>query len=246
MLRLLYIFVFSALTIAAQSKTQSQARSNLPATFTGTLPCADCPGIRYELNLNSDQSYTLRNTYLERNVAPLESSGRWQIQQNKLLLLPESGSGQTFAIKSGNVLRLLDLSGNEIQSNLNYDLKRTASTTATLQETYWVLTSLGENPLPQPSANQREPNIILHTAGERFTGSGGCNSISGSYSLKDDTLAFGQTVSTMMACINGMQTEQAMLKALSQTRRYKISGQNLDLFDDAGIRLARFEAIALR
>lgn len=217
----------------------------LPATFAGTLPCADCPGIRYDLNLNSDQSYTLRNTYLERSVAPLESKGRWQIRQNTLALSPTSGKGQSFAIKSADTLRMLDQSGKEIASNLNFDLKRVAAPTASLKETYWKLTYLGSDPVTIV-ANQKEPNIILHTAENRVTGSGGCNSISGTYELNGDNLKFGQTISTMMACVNGMATEQAMLKALSQTRRYKITGQNLDLLDEAGNRLARFEAVALR
>ena len=33
----------------------------LPATFTGDLPCADCPGLRYHLNLFADQSFFPQN-----------------------------------------------------------------------------------------------------------------------------------------------------------------------------------------
>lgn len=228
-----------------QSKNGQAQLGKLPANFAGTLPCADCPGIRYELNLNPDQSYTLRNTYLERSVAPLESKGSWVIRQSTLVLTPSSGKGQSFAIKSADTLRMLDQSGNENTSKLNYDLKRVAATTAPLKETYWKLTHLGGDPVTVV-ANQKEPNIVLHTAENRMTGSGGCNSISGTYELNGDNLKFGQTISTMMACVNGITTEQAMLKALSQTRRYKIMGQNLDLLDEAGKSLARLEAVALR
>lgn len=228
------------------SSTQSQALGKLPATFAGTLPCADCPGIRYELNLNADQSYTLWNTYLERSVAPLESKGRWQVRQNTLVLTPSSGKGQSFAIKSGDTLRLLDLSGKENTSKFNYDLTRVNTTGATLKETYWKLTHVGPDAIVSTATNQKEPNIVLHTADHRVSGSGGCNSLSGSYELNGESLKFAKVISTMMACVNGMATEQAMNKALSQTRGYKITGQQLDLLDAAGNRLARFEAVALR
>jgi heat shock protein HslJ len=241
MSRLFCTFIFSTLIAAAQS-----ALGNLPATFAGTLPCADCPGIRYELNVNADQSYTLRNTYLERSVSPIQTKGRWQVRQNTLVLTPSSGKGQSFAIKSADTLRLLDQSGKENTSKLNYELKRVNGADATLKETYWKLTHLGQDAIPPITANQKEPNIILHTADSRVSGSGGCNGIGGSYELNGDSLTFGRMISTMMACVNGMATEQAMQKALGQTRAYKITGQNLDLLDEEGKRLARFEAVALR
>ncbi len=37
-------------------------------TFYGTLPCADCPGIRYELTLNDDGTYVEQTEYLEKSV----------------------------------------------------------------------------------------------------------------------------------------------------------------------------------
>src|SRR5690606_41243654 len=34
-------------------------------TFTGTLPCADCPGISYHLNLFRDDRFEVREEYLD-------------------------------------------------------------------------------------------------------------------------------------------------------------------------------------
>jgi heat shock protein HslJ len=45
-----------------------------------------------------------------------------------------------------------------------------------------------------------------------------------------------------MACLQGMDTEKAFLNALGQASAWKISGQNLELFDSAGKAVARFEA----
>jgi copper homeostasis protein (lipoprotein) len=44
----------------------ADALGPLPAGFTGVLPCADCPGVRYQLDLYPDQAFVLRTTYLER------------------------------------------------------------------------------------------------------------------------------------------------------------------------------------
>src|SRR5947209_1024490 len=41
---------------------------------------------------------------------------------------------------------------------------------------------------------------LAFTADGKVSGSGGCNRIAGSYTLAGETIAFGQMVSTMMAC----------------------------------------------
>jgi copper homeostasis protein (lipoprotein) len=99
----------------------------LPASFRGDLPCADCPGIRYTLDLFPGGSVFTRMIYLERNVKPVDGVGRWVLSSDgsKLTLTNGKGSTGSFAVKSGGILRQLDMQGNEIQSKLNYDLRRT-------------------------------------------------------------------------------------------------------------------------
>src|SRR5262245_27619507 len=66
----------------------AQANVNTPGVFTGTLPCADCPGIRTELTLNAPASpggdqgtYTLRQTYLGTpdGDRTFDTGGRWTL-----------------------------------------------------------------------------------------------------------------------------------------------------------------------
>lgn len=47
---------------------------------------------------------------------------------------------------------------------------------------------------------------------------------------------------TMMACIEGMETEKAFLATLGQAKKWRMSGQQLELFDADRKPLARFEA----
>ena len=72
-------------------------------------------------------------------------------------------------------------------------------------------------------------------------GSTGCNRLTGSYELSGDTLAFAQMAGTMMACLQGMDTEKGFLEALGQVQSWKIAGQHLELFDAADKLVARFE-----
>ena len=48
-----------------------------------------------------------------------------------------------------------------------------------------------------------------------------------------------------MACPDGMDQEQAFLKALGATVGWNIRGEHLDLYGAGGERLARFEAKVL-
>jgi heat shock protein HslJ len=151
-----------------------------------------------------------------------------------------------------DTLRKLDISGHEIVSKLNYDLKRATTFTsiefpsqqtadAPLENTYWKLFQLGDEPVSVAS-KQKEPYFILDPATGRVSGSGGCNRLVGSYTLDGNHLTFRHTAGTMMACLEGMETEKAFLQALPQVNSWKITGQRLELFDVGGKLIARFEA----
>lgn len=101
------------------------AISQLPATFAGQIPCADCPGIDYTLNLFPDQSYFLSMEYLERDQTYYDL-GRWTMRgEGGLLVLDGYGEGPTFLrVVDQDRLRLLDADGEEIRSELNYTLTR--------------------------------------------------------------------------------------------------------------------------
>jgi len=114
-----------------------------------------------------------------------------------------------------------------------------------LENTYWKLTRLGEIAVPVAS-HQREPYFVLDSESHRVSGSGGCNGLIGSYELKGDELTFRQMASTMMACPEGMDTETAFLKALTEVMAWKITRQQLQLLDARGNVLASLEARSMK
>jgi copper homeostasis protein (lipoprotein) len=114
---------------AAPQSAASIAWFILPATFSGVLPCADCSGIRYTLNLFPDRVFYLRETYLGKGEGEGDSFydlGSWSFSEDGETLTLKGGreAPLLFSAKSPEILRKLDLDGGEIESALNYDLTR--------------------------------------------------------------------------------------------------------------------------
>ena len=114
---------------------------------------------------------------------------------------------------------------------------------ATLLDTYWKLLELQGTPVVTPEG-MREAHFVLASSESRTHGFSGCNNFFGNYKNDSDSLSFSALGSTMMACAEGMDTEQAFLKALSETTRTTIKGQFMELYAD-DLLLARFEAVYL-
>ncbi len=97
-----------------------------PATFKGTLPCADCPGIDYHLNLLEDGVYFLRETYQDRDNGSFDDIGRYLLSSDRdqLTLYGGREAPLRFALLAPDTLRLLDRDGRHIDSELNYNLSR--------------------------------------------------------------------------------------------------------------------------
>jgi len=126
---------------------------------------------------------------------------------------------------------------------LDPDSACTPSEHATLLNTYWKLVELDDHAIVTPEG-MREAHLILAGDESRAHGNAGCNRFFGSFESAGDRLGFSALGATMMACPEGMDTEQGFLRALDETTRFAISGQFLTLF--AGDRpLARLEAIHL-
>ena len=98
----------------------------LPASFTGTLPCADCEGIDYRLDLFEDRSFFLRTTYRGRTPGEFDDVGSFDWSSDGRALIAQGGreAPLRFSIESADEIRLLDLSGQPVESTLNYSLRR--------------------------------------------------------------------------------------------------------------------------
>ncbi len=102
----------------------------LPATYVGVLPCADCPGIRYHLNLFPDRSFFHRTTYLERpGVDPQDDIGSWVLSSDRRILVLKGGreAPELLELADGARLRKLDLEGRPLPASVPSELQRAES-----------------------------------------------------------------------------------------------------------------------
>ena len=114
-----------------------------------------------------------------------------------------------------------------------------------LRETYWKLMELEGKPVTAAD-QQQEAHLVFRTQDNRISGSGGCNRLMGSYAVEGDAIHFKGVASTMMACLHGMETEQAFVGALNKVQSWKITGNHLELYDGTGSLLVKFEGRALK
>ena len=342
--------LFSGCACVSATETRTSrafTEQELPATYTGVLPCADCEGIRYTLNLWDDGVFFLRMTYLGKGGGEnFDDIGAWTLSADRARLILRGGreAQVMFAARSAELIRKLDLEGREIVSQLNYDLVRRDRfewfdphvhmrgmymymadaghftecltgrklsvvtegdnaaleraylkarsqpgvpllvslegrialrpkmegpgeqpmlvverfinvwpgetcgqkfSTPRLENTYWKLVHLGNEPVVGPTG-RREPHLRLVPEGMRVQGFGGCNRFFGGYELEAQKLRFLKMGMTRMACPDGMDQEQAFLKALESTVGWNIRGERLELYGAGGELLARFESTSLQ
>jgi heat shock protein HslJ len=113
-----------------------------------------------------------------------------------------------------------------------------AQPAAPLEKTQWTLTWV--EGVKVGSTSRRPAYIELDPASHRLSGSGGCNRLMGTYLLDGDHLRLTGSARTMMACADGMDTEDKLVKALEEVREWKVSGERLELLDGSGNVVARF------
>ena len=84
--------------------------ADLPATFLGTLPCADCEGVRYHLNLFDDDSFLLRTTRLGKTGGTTDDLGSWTLSSDRRLIVLQGRNDamQLFEIVAPGTIRKLE------------------------------------------------------------------------------------------------------------------------------------------
>jgi copper homeostasis protein (lipoprotein) len=315
----------------------------LPSSFEGELPCADCPGIYYRLDLFPDRVFFLRMTYLGRGTGAVRDTiGSWVLDRDddRLILYGGTETPIFFHVIDPNTIRKLDIEGRDIESSLSYELRRKVGlgpleirlemrgmyrymadaglfeecvsgrtfrvameadnaaleraylaaqrqpgeallvsmrgrisdrpamegdatvltvvperfininpgetcgargTVSELEDNYWKLTALGPHRVPVLEG-QREPHIVFYSERGQVVGTGGCNRFTGGYEIDDERLSFSVLATTMMACVDGTDVDGELMAALEATRSFRKSAHYLELLDEDGNTVARFEA----
>lgn len=96
-------------------------------TFSGTLPCADCPGIDTTVTLKPDGTYAVHEVY-QGKPGSFDGDGTWTAEENgkRVRLDPISKSEQdrVFVVKSNDEIESLDAEGKPLATATPHSLKR--------------------------------------------------------------------------------------------------------------------------
>lgn len=94
-------------------------------TYQGTLPCADCPGMDYQISLFNDHTFSELVAYRGRGqgIATVET-GTWKQTSDSTVMILKKTDSSSFLAAEGKLL-LLDTKGKRIEGMLagNYILK---------------------------------------------------------------------------------------------------------------------------
>ncbi|MDR1303787.1 MAG: copper resistance protein NlpE [Verrucomicrobiales bacterium] len=93
--------------------------------YTGIIPGADVPGIKVQLTLNADETYTMTNEYLSKEGMFIDT-GKFQWDKNGGIITLDRKDAPTHYKVGENQLIQLDLEGKPITGDLtkHYILKK--------------------------------------------------------------------------------------------------------------------------
>ena len=84
-------------------------------TYEGTLPAADCPGIKTVLTINADSTYEIKQDYIDRKDGHDEASGIYKLLSHGVIEITRPSSGETsyYKVRDAHSLIMTDSIGNE-------------------------------------------------------------------------------------------------------------------------------------
>ncbi len=124
---LTFISVFSALVLFAAACAKMPVKdtaASVPAgstkgfygVYEGVLPAADCPGIRTELTLNADGTFSKLSEYLERDSKYVDE-GTFVLEEGLLTTTDKTGEVFYYQLQEG-ALQQLDMQGQPIEGEM--------------------------------------------------------------------------------------------------------------------------------
>ena len=89
--------------------------TSVAGTYEGTLPAADCPGIKTVITINADSPYLLTQDYIDKKDGHDEASGIFKVLDGKVLMLvrPSTGEQTFYKVKNANSIIMTDSMGVE-------------------------------------------------------------------------------------------------------------------------------------
>lgn len=232
--------------VVADTAHNSRNALDWPGTYTGTLPCADCEGIRTTVTLRDDGTFDRELVYLGKSDKPFLQTGQfsWNAAGSAVTLVPDDGTAQMYQVGE-NQLFHLDQAGNRISGDLaaQYVLRQSVHDPR-IEDRKWRLVEVMGQPI-EPSTGGPEAFILLESSRSRASGNNSCNNFFGGYDIEPgQRIRFAANMgATRMAC-PGITTEASFMEALRKSDNYAVKDNQLSLNRARMAPLLRFELTA--
>ena len=94
--------------------------SAVAGSYEGTLPAADCPGLKTVITINADSTYQMQQDFIDRKDGHDEASGIFEIKDGNILVLvrPSSGDRTYIKVKDADSIVMTDSVGNEPEGEM--------------------------------------------------------------------------------------------------------------------------------
>lgn len=99
----------------AEQTAQTKSRT-IQGMYEGTLPCADCPGIKTYITFFPDGSVVRTARYEDRNSDCFTDRGTWKMQNNLIVAAFPDDDTRHYAVKSDTTIALVDAEGKESET----------------------------------------------------------------------------------------------------------------------------------
>lgn len=218
----------------------SQNALDFDGIYQGTIPCADCSGIRTVVYLTRKNTFKIEQEYLtDKKQSPLTYTGSftWDKLGSVITLKSDQKDPATFRFMVGeNQLFWLDGDGRRITGELADNFVLTKDNFRLQDKKWTVLEVFGKR--ISPNAGNGQNYLMFDSRTKRYSASIGCNIFNGNYSLKmGNQLNILAGVSTMMAC-SGNIDEASLVKVLQETSSFSLVANNLQLQNSKGETIA--------
>jgi len=104
-------------------EVNQEMADEIEGTYIGTIPCADCDGIIYELELNNDYTYKTTLTFKGKSNTPIVNEGKFSFTKEYLIELDANAGNMNYFKKLDDGILLLDKNGMVIQGDLANNYK---------------------------------------------------------------------------------------------------------------------------
>jgi len=106
--------------VAKETPTADNSKTSVDwaGTYEGTLPCADCEGIKTIITLNQDDTFVINSEYIGKNNKS-EDKGNisWTDDGNKISFTSKDGQTTLFQVAENKLIQL-DQEGNKITGSM--------------------------------------------------------------------------------------------------------------------------------